>query len=125
MVVAIWVRSPDSSRRVDDGYLKFSDGRPNFDLSIISGQDWTRQKIQRLTNAMQNELDDRVPILSLPPDDLDRSEWEADPVAAAARLLSMYGGRIFYDGTDRVERRVIISFTFVNGDLLPHHKKAH
>jgi len=123
-MVAIWIDNPDSARRVDDGYLKISDRRPNFDLSRISGTNWNRQRIRRLTNALQDELDDREAIRNLPPDDLDRSEWEADPIAAAARLLAIYGGRVFYDGTDLVTRRVIISFTLVDGELVPHQRVA-
>ena len=62
----------------------------------------------------------RILISSLPPEDPDRFEHEADPAHAAELLLAKYGGRRFYQGADIVSRSTLISFTLLDGDVWPH-----
>jgi hypothetical protein len=111
-----------SARHVDDGDIVLSNGRTTL-LSDIPGGAWTRQKLRRLTNAVQNDADERVTIASLPADDPDRFEHEADPVNAAAILLAEYGERMFYDGLDLVSRTDVFTFSLnPRGDVQPHQR---
>ncbi len=119
-MVSVYVRPSRTARHVDDGDIVLTNGRTTLLDDIPGGITWTRQKLQRLTNAVQAQMDDIQPISSLPPEDPDRFEHEADPEKAAALLLAKYGGRRFYRGTDVVSRSDVISFTLVNGDVWPH-----
>lgn len=119
-MVVIWVRPIRTTRHIDDGDIVLTNTRTVL-LSDISGVDWTRQRMDRLTNAVQAQMDNILAISSLDVADPHRFEHEADPVNAAALLLAKYGGRVFYRGTDIVFRSTKISFTLgPDGDLVPH-----
>ena len=119
-MVDITVRPARAARHVDDGDIVLTRGGADIGtvlLDDISGRTWTRQRLQRLTNAAQGKMDHRRLIADL--EDID-----PDKVAALAGddawFTARYGGRMFIDGDSVVSRSDTIRFTYENGDLIPH-----
>ncbi len=114
-MVAIWVRPSRAARHVDDGDIVLTNGRTTL-LDDISGTTWTRQRIDRLTNALQAQMDHRRLIADLGDIDPDKA-----PALAGddAHFTAIYGGRMFIDGDSVVSRSTLISFIFTDGDLVP------
>lgn len=94
-----------AARRIDDGDIRLSNGQMTL-LSTISGTKWTRQRIQRLTDALQVKMDNRFLISSMQVDDPDKA-----PALAGddAHFQAIYGGRRFIDGNSLVDRSTLIS----------------
>ncbi len=119
-MVSINVRSARAARHVDDGDVVLESGHQIIGtvlLSGISGNTWTRQRLQRLANAAQTRMDHRRLFADLDPEDPDRVHAEAGDVAW---FTATYGGRMFIDGDSVVSRSDLISFTLLDGDLYPH-----
>lgn len=115
------------SRGVDhetDGDIVLTDGRTIL-LSSISGKNWNTQRIQRLTNAVQRQMDlgprgtGIRQISSLQDNDPDKA-----PALAGDNewFSNIYGGRMFIEGTTLVSRSTLITFTMVDGKLMPELK---
>ena len=116
-MVSVYVRPSRTARHVDDGDIVLTNGRTTL-LDDITGVNWTRQRLQRLANALQANMDDRRLIVDL--DDIDPDKVHALAGDAAWFTLT-YGGRMFIDGDSVVSRSDLISFTLgPDGDLLPH-----
>ncbi len=119
-MVTINVQRQRSTRHVDDGDIVLERGRrvlATILLSDISGGSWTRQKLQRLTNAVQAKMDHRRLIADLEDGDPDKTHALAGD---DAWFTATYGGRMFIDGDSVVSRSDIISFTLLDDDLYPH-----
>ncbi len=115
------IRRARAARHVDDGDLVLERSRAvvtTLNLADISGNTWTRQRLERLANALQAQMDTKIPISSLAPDDFDRLMSEAPD--ADAQFLAAYGNSVFLDGAgNMVHRPDTISFSLVDGDLSP------
>ncbi len=111
-MVAVYVRPSRAIRHIDDGDVVLSNGRTTL-LADVSGVTWTRARLRRLTAAVQAQMDHRRSIASL-------EDGDPDKTATDSELLAKYGGRMFIDGSDIVSRSTLISFTLVNGDLVPN-----
>ncbi len=120
-MTSITVRPKRASRHIDDDDIVLERGRVAFAtvlLSGISGGSWTRQKLQRLENAAQKEIDDqyRQRISSYPSDD----PFSIHGLAGDdAWFLANHGGKVFIDGDSIVVRHDTITFDLVDGDLVP------
>ena len=118
-MVDITVRPARAVRHVDDGDIVLTRGGADIGtvlLDDINGNTWTRQRLQRLTNAAQGKMDHRRLIADLRDIDPDKVHALAgDDAWFAAR----YGGRMFIDGDSVVSRSDLITFTLENGDLVP------
>lgn len=75
-----------------------------------------QQKLNRLTAFVQTFFDSRQVIADLLPEDPDKT-------ATQSELDAKYGGRVFVDGGDLVTRNTLITFTVVDGRLLPHVRR--
>ncbi len=118
-MVDITVRPARAARHVDDGDIVLVRGGVTIGtvrLADISGRNWTRQKLQRLTNAAQARMDHRRLIADLRDIDPDKVHALAGD---DAWFLSTYGGRMFIDGNSIVSRSTLIRFTLADGDLVP------
>ncbi len=115
-MVSVYVRPSRTARHVDDGDIVLTNGRTTL-LSDISGVTWTRKRIQRLTNAVQGKMDHRRLIADL--EDIDPDKVHA-LAGDDAWFTATYGGRMFIDGDSVVSRSDLISFTLVDGELVPH-----
>ncbi len=122
-MVAVSVRRSRATRHVDDGDIVLTNGRTTLLSSIPGGITWTRQKLQRLTNAVQRQMDlgpsgTGIRLIA------DLEDGDLDKVHALAGddawFTATYGGRMFINGVELVSRSDLISFTFENGDLVPH-----
>lgn len=118
-MVAVNVRPSRAARHVDDGDIVLSNGRSTLLSSIPGGITWTRQKLDRLTNAVQAQTDDIWDRSLLPLDDPDRT-------MTAAEFTAIYGGRGILDPPDAASdtgniiwRSTLVSFTFNGDDLVP------
>ncbi len=114
-MVSVYIRPSRAARHVDDGDIVLTNGRTTL-LADITGVTWTRQRLQRLTNAVQAQMDHRRLIVDL--EDIDPDKIHA-LVGDDAWFLSTYGGRMFIVGDSVVSRSDLISFTLVDGDLFP------
>ena len=120
-MTSIAVRPKRSASHIDDGDMVLESGRTTFStvlLSSIAGGSWTRQKLERLSNAMQKEIDDqyRQRITSYPADD----PFSIHGLAGDdAWFLANHGGKVFIDGDSIVIRHDTITFALVDGDLMP------
>lgn len=115
-MVSVHVRPRRAASHIDDGDIVLTNARTTL-LSSISGVTWTRQRLQRLSNAVQAQMDDRRLIADLAVDDADRIMAALSD--ADAQFTAKYGGRMFIDGDSIVSRSDEISFTLVDGDLFP------
>ncbi len=115
-MVSVYVRPSRTARHVDDGDIVLTNGRTTLLDSIPGGITWTRQKLRRLTSAVQAQMDHRRLIADL--EDIDPDKVHA-LAGDDAWFLSTYGGRMFIDGNSVVSRSDLISFTLVDGDLVP------
>ena len=123
-MVDITVRPARAVRHVDDGDIVLTRGGGDIGtvlLADISGRNWTRQRLQRLANAAQGKMDHRRLIADLRDIDPDKVHALAGDDAWFQRT---YGGRMFIDGDSVVSRSTLISFTLVDGDLVPHLRVA-
>ncbi len=119
-MVDITVRPSRAARHVDDGDIVLTRGGATIGtvlLADVSGVKWTRQKLRRLTNAAQDRMDHRRLIADL--EDIDPDKVHA-LAGDDAWFTARYGGRMFIDGDSVVSRSDKISFTLVDGDLVPH-----
>ncbi len=115
-MVSVSVRPSRTVRHVDDGDIVLTNGRITL-LDDINGNTWTRQRLQRLTNVVQGKMDHRRLIADLEGIDPDKVHALAGDDAWFA---DRYGGRMFINGDSVVSRSDLISFTLVDGDLVPH-----
>ncbi len=116
-MVSVSVRPARTARHVDDGDLVLTNGRTTL-LADISGVKWTRQKLQRLANVVQGQMDDRRLIADF--EDIDPDKIHA-LAGDDAWFAATYGGRMFIDGDSIVSRSDTISFTLSpDGDLVQH-----
>lgn len=104
-----------------DGQVTLSDGR-TFSLSDIPGNSWNANRLGKLAVAVQALFDHSRLIADLDPIDLDRVHAE---VGDNVWFSDTYGGRMFIDGDSIVSRSDLISFTFENGELVPHLETVH
>lgn len=111
-MVSVWVTN---GAIVGDGSITLNDGR-TFTLDDIPGNSWNKNRIGKLTVAIQAILDDRRLIADL--EDIDPDKVHA-LAGDDAWFTARYGGRMFIDGDGVVSRSTLISFTFVDGDLVP------
>ncbi len=118
-MVDISVRPARAARHVDDGDIVLVRGGADIGtvlLADISGIKWTRQKLQRLSNAAQGRMDHRRLIADLRDIDPDKIHALAGD---DAWFTARYGGRMFIEGDSLVSRSDVISFTLVDGELVP------
>jgi hypothetical protein len=118
-MVAFSVRRARAARHVDDGDIVLERGRRTFATVLfadISGNTWTRQRLRRLAAAAQARMDHRRLIADLEDGDPDKTHARAGD---DAWFTATYGGRMFIDGDSVVSRSDLISFTLVDGDLVP------
>lgn len=94
--------------------ITFEDGR-SFTSADLRGN-INSQKLNRITAAVQAIHDDRRPLASLAGDDPDKT-------ATQEELDATYGGHMFIDGADIVYRNTLVSFTVVDGALIPHVRR--
>ena len=117
-MVAVSVRPSRTARHIDDGDITLTNGRTTLLSSIPGGITWTRQKLQRLTNAVQAQMDHRRLIADLVDEDPDKIHALAGD---DAWFFLIYGGRMFIDGDSIVSRSDTINFTLgPDGDLVQH-----
>lgn len=119
-MVDVTVRPARATRHIDDGDIVLTRGGADIGtvlLADISGRNWTRQKLQRLSNALQAKADNRRLITDL--EDIDPDKVHA-LAGDTAWFLRTYGGRMFIDGNSIVSRSDKISFALIDGDLVPH-----
>ena len=124
-MVDITVRPARTARHVDDGDIVLTRGGADIGtvlLADISGNKWTRPKLQRLANATQGKMDHRRLIADLEEIDPDKVHALAGDDAWFQRT---YGGRMFIAGDSLVDRSTLISFTLFNGDLRPRIQVVH
>ncbi len=112
-MVSVWVTN---SAIIADGVVTLSNGR-SLALSEIPGKNWNAKRISKLTTAVQALMDDLRNLLFLSFDDSDRLLSLAE--FSKTGFISKYGGRMFIDGDSVVSRSDLISFTLVDGDLVP------
>ncbi len=118
-MVDISVRAARAARHVDDGDIVLARGGADIGtvlLADISGRTWSRARLRRLTNAAQARMDHRRLIADL--EDIDPDKVHA-LAGEDAWFTATYGGRMFIDGDSVVSRSDLISFTLVDGDLVP------
>ncbi len=126
-MVSVSVRPRRSARYVDDGDIVLTNGRIAL-LADIPGGSWNRQKLDRLANAVQRQMDlgPRGAGIRLIADLRDGDPDKTHALAGDdAWFLITYGGRLFIDGDSLVSRSDVISFTLVDGDLHPHVAVMH
>ena len=123
-MVDITVRQARAARHVDDGDIVLVRGGADIGtvlLADISGNKWTRPKLQRLANAAQGKMDHRRLIADLRDIDPDKVHALAGD---DAWFTARYGGRMFIDGDSLVDRSTLISFALLDGDVWPHLRVA-
>lgn len=73
--------------------------------------------LKAIVDRVQASMDHIVPLASLPDD-------EPTKTMTATELQTRYGGQVFLDGSDIVNRSTRFSLTWENGRLLPHWEEA-
>lgn len=115
-MVALWV-IPGVGTIEDEGLVRLNDGRV-FDLSSVPGNGYNAQRLGKINSAIQDEIDNRVLLTSLPIDDPDRtvnpnapnlfwSDVDGNPVSDPA-------------GAYLCSRSVKVWLTYENSVLLPN-----
>ena len=114
-MVSVWVTNGGSI--VADGAVNLSNGR-TFVLSEIPGNNWNAKRLEKLTEAVQALMDHRRLRSDLAPDDFDLLMSQS--ATFKEDFTTFYGGRMFLESDAIVSRSDVISFTLVDGDLVPH-----
>ncbi len=120
-MVDITVRPARAGRHVDDGDIVLVRGGADIGtvlLADIPGRNWNANRLEKLTLACQTLMDHRRLRADLAADDFDFLMALSE--TAKTDFSDFYGGRMFLDGDGIVSRSTLISFTLVNGDLVPH-----
>ena len=111
-MVDITVLPARAVRHVDDGDIVLVRGGVTIGtvlLANISGPKWNRQKLQRLADAAQEQIDHRRLIADL--EDIDPNKVAA-LAGDDAWFATRYGGRSLIDGVNIASRSDTISFTY-------------
>ncbi len=113
-MVSVWVTNGGTI--IADGAVNLSNGR-NFLLSDVPGNNWNANRIDKLTVAVQALMDHRRLRADLAADDFDLLLSQS--ATFKEDFIAMYGGRMFLESDAIVSRSTLISFTLVDGELVP------
>ncbi len=119
-MVDITVRPARAARHVDDGDIVLTRGGVAIGtvlLADILGNNWNARRLERLAEACQTLMDHRRLRADLAADDFDFLLALSE--TAKTDFSDFYGGRMFLDGDGIVSRSTLISFTLVDGELVP------
>ena len=120
-MVDITVQPALTASHIEDGYIALVRGGAVIGtvlLADISGNKWNAKRLERLTLACQTLMDHRRLRADLAPDDFDLLMALSE--TAKTDFSDFYGGRMFLESDAIVSRSDLISFTLVDGDLVPH-----
>jgi len=116
-MVVISVFPAEIGTIVDEGIIRLSDGRI-FDLSNVAGNGFNKNRLAKINDAIQVEIDQLKLLTDLPIDDPDRTINPNRPEL----FWSDSDGNPVSDpfGAFLCARAVKIHLTFENGELIPH-----
>ncbi len=120
-MVDITVQPALAASHIEDGDIVLVRGGVTIGtvlLADIAGNKWNAKRLEKLATAAQDLMDHRRLLADLSVDDSDRLLSLSE--ISKTEFIDKYGGRMFIDGDSVVSRSTLISFTLVDGDLVPH-----
>ncbi len=119
-MVDITVQPALAASHIEDGFIALVRGGVTIGtvlLADIPGKNWNAKRLEKLTIACQTLMDHRRLRADLAPDDFDLLMSQS--ATFKEDFTAFYGGRMFLESDAIVSRSDVISFTLVDGDLVP------